>query len=137
MPRALLPLALAACAAGACTADKPDAAKPCDGLLRPADPAVSLPAGIPAGVPSPVLYDTQRAGATTFYYAHAAGDDVVAVRDAIAAAFEVGGLTVESKDAEPPAEAELQFAGTDREGSVQVTPLCRGTVTIRWRVGPR
>ena len=131
-------LALAACnGGGGAPDDDAGTAAPCEGRLEPADPSLALPPGIPAGVDRPVLYKTQKAGATTFWFGHAPGGDVVAVRDAIAAAFERAGLTVESKDAEPPAEAEFQFSAAKEEGSVQVTPLCEGNVTIRWRVGPR
>ena len=115
----------------------PAPGKPCDGLVKAADPAVTLPASLPAGVADPVLYDTQKLGATTLYFAQAAGADVVSVRDAIANAYEGAGKTIESRDEEPPAEAEFQFTTATDEGSVQVTPLCEGRVTIRWRIGPR
>lgn len=130
-------LLLAALTLTACTADEPEAAKPCDGLLEPADPAVTLPATLPAGVDAPVLYQTQKIGATTLYFGHAAGADVVVIRDAIANVYEGAGKTIESRDEEPPAEAEFQFTTATEEGSVQVTPLCQNTVTIRWRIGPK
>ncbi|HVF04057.1 MAG TPA: hypothetical protein VNA20_04390 [Frankiaceae bacterium] len=129
-----LALLLSACAGGDPAGD---AAKPCDGLLEPADPSVTLPPRLPAGVADPVFYKTQRAGATTLWFAHASGDDVVVVRDAIAGTFESAGFTIESRDEEPPAEAEFQFTAAKDEGSVQVTPLCAGRVTVRWRLGPR
>jgi len=59
------------------------------------------------------------------------------VRDAIADAYEKAGKTIESRDEEPPAEAEFQFTTATEEGSVQVTPLCQGRVTVRWRIGPK
>lgn len=117
--------------------DDPAPGKACDGLLKPADPAITLPATLPAGVADPVLYDTQRLGATTLYFGHAPGADVVSVRDAMATAYEQAGKAIESRDEEPPAEAEFQFSAAADEGSVQVTPLCQGRVTIRWRIGPR
>ena len=113
------------------------AAQPCDGLLKQADPSAALPPRLPAGVDAPVLYDTQKLGATTLWFGQAAGDDVVAVRDAIADVYERGGFTIESRDEEPPAEAEFQFTTAADEGSVQVTPLCTGHVAVRWRMGPR
>ena len=135
MKGALLLLALAA---SACTGtDDPGAGRPCDDVLRSADPAVALPARLPTGVTDPVLYDTQKLGATTLWFGQAAGDDVVAVRDAVAGVYERGGFTIESRDEEPPAEAEFQFTTAGEEGSVQVTPLCEGRVTVRWRLGPR
>ena len=137
--RALAATAAAALLLAACSGGDPGgtAAKPCDGLLERADPAVALPARIPAGVENAVFYKTQRAGATTLWFAQAPGDDVVVVRDAVADTFEKAGFAIESRDEEPPAEAEFQFTTDKEEGSVQVTPLCAGHVTVRWRLGPR
>lgn len=109
----------------------------CDGLLKPADPAAALPSGLPAGVDGATFHTLQKQGATNRHFAHAKGDDVVAVRDAVEKAYVDAGITIEGRDAEPPAEAELQWSVGDREGSVQVTPLCTGYVTVRYRVGPR
>lgn len=136
MRRALLAALLLA---AACSGDDGSevAAKPCDGLLRQADTTVRLPARIPSGVTNPVLYERQQLGATELYYGQAEGADVVTVRDTIAGAFERAGFSIESRDEEPPAEAEFQFTTAKDEGSVQVTPLCAGHVTIRWRVGPK
>jgi hypothetical protein len=106
-------------------------------VLRSADPAVMLPPSLPGGVEDPRLYDRQKVGATTLYFAQSEGSDVVSVRDQIAAAYEKAGKTIESKDAEPPAEAEFQFSADAEEGSVQVTPLCQGWVAIRYRIGPK
>lgn len=135
MHRALLAVALVltGCSGG----DDHDGARPCDGQLRTADPKVALPARLPTGVTNPVLYDTQQLGATTLWYGQARGTDIVAVRDAILATFERAGFEIQSRDEEPPAEAEFQFTSAKDEGSVQVTPLCEGHVTIRWRLGPR
>ena len=113
------------------------AATPCSGLLKQANPGAALPARIPAGVTDAVFYDTRELGATTLWWAQAPGDDVVAVRDTVAGVFERAGYSIDSRDEEPPAEAEFQFTTAKEEGSVQVTPLCAGHVTIRWRVGPR
>ena len=136
MRRALLAALLLATACSGDDGSK-TAAKPCNGLLKQASPDAALPARIPSGVTSPVMYDRQQLGKTELYYGQAAGADVVTVRDAIAATFEQAGFTIESRDEEPPAEAEFQFTTAKDEGSVQVTPLCAGHVTIRWRVGPR
>lgn len=135
MRRAALPVLLLAVA---CGGDPNRAAgKPCDGLLKPADPAAALPAGVPAGVEGATFYELQKQGATNRHYAHAKGGDVVAVRDAIEKAYAGSGIAIEGRDAEPPAEAEFQWSAGDREGSVQVTPLCEGNVQLRYRVGPR
>ncbi len=132
MHRALL-LALALTA---CSSDGSDElGRSCAGL--PTATTVTLPTGIPVGVEDATLYRSQTAGATTFYYGWVRGTDVVAVRDTVATAFERAGLAIESRDEEPPAEAEFQFSGEKDEGSVQVTPLCDGHLTLRWRVGPR
>ena len=126
-------LALSACSG---SGDDPGFGTSCTGLPS-ADPAVTLPVGIPRGVEDVTLTKTVKAGATTFYYGHTEGDDVVKLRDQILAEFENAGLTIESKDAEPPAEAEFQYSAEKDEGSVQVTPLCKGVLTVRWRVGPK
>jgi hypothetical protein len=131
-------LLAAALALTACTGEAdPGASVPCDGRLRTAAADATLPARLPTGVQDPVLYDTQKLGATTLWFGQAPGGDVVVVRDGIARVYEAGGFTVESRDEEPPAEAEFQWSKGDEEGSVQVTPLCTGHVTIRWRAGPR
>ena len=120
-----------------CNGSEEPRTKSCDGLLKPASADAALPAGIPAGVEGAVFYEVRKAGATALYYAHLEADDIVAVRDTVAAAFARAGHTIDSRDEEPPAEAEFQFTTPTSDGSVRVTPLCAGTVTIRWRVGPR
>ncbi|HWL36640.1 MAG TPA: hypothetical protein VNQ77_10625 [Frankiaceae bacterium] len=126
-------LALTACSGEA----DPGSSVPCDGKLKTAAADAALPARLPSGVESPVMYDTQKLGATSLWFGQAQGDDVVVVRDAISGVYEKGGFTIESRDEEPPAEAEFQWTNDEEEGSVQVTPLCAGHVTIRWRAGPR
>lgn len=126
-------LALTGCSGEA----DPGATVPCDGKLKAADAKAALPARLPSGVQSPVMYDTQKLGATTLWFGHAEGGDVVSVRDAVQAVYEKAAFTIEGRDAEPPAEAEFQWSTAEEEGSVQVTPLCVGHVTIRWRAGPR
>ncbi|HVF18904.1 MAG TPA: hypothetical protein VNA14_01505 [Mycobacteriales bacterium] len=108
-------------------------AAPCDGLLEPADPKAVLPADLPA-LPGMTVYEKRLQGATAYYMAHRPGDDVVEVRDEaqalLAADPAYSGLEA---DAEPPAEAELAFEGP-HEGSVQVLPLCKGHVRIRYKL---
>lgn len=126
-------LALAGCSGEA----DPGSTVPCNGRLKAADAKAALPARLPSAVADPVMYDTQKLGATTLWFGHAEGGDVVAVRDAVEAVYGKAGFTIEGRDAEPPAEAEFQWSTAEEEGSVQVTPLCSGHVTIRWRAGPR
>jgi hypothetical protein len=126
-------LALAACGGdGEPGGSAKPSPTPCAGLLEPADPGVRLPDGLPFAE-GHTLYDDARQGATRLWFAHVPGDDVVEVRDTLAAAYESAGFRGITTDAEPPAEAELQFAGR-LEGSVQVTPLCDGVLRVRYRV---
>lgn len=92
-----------------------------------------MPSGFPA-------YDgwvgTLRAtqGKTLILFGRAsAPDDVGVVQDRQRALIEEAGLRVVSTDREGQAEAEISFTG-GTEGSVQITPLCRGTVQIRYRI---
>ena len=105
---------------------------PCTGLLKSADPSIALPDELPAA-PGQTLFQQAKQGATRIWFAHLPGDDVVELRDSLQAAYEDAGFTGITTDAEPPAEAEMQFAGT-LEGSVQVTPLCDGVLQVRYRV---
>lgn len=119
-------------AEGPVATDPGASATPCAGLLEPADPAVRLPAELPSAS-GQTLYDSAKQGATRLWFAHVPGDDVVELRDTLAGAYEAAGFTEITTDAEPPAEAELQFGGR-LEGSVQVTPLCDGVLRVRYRV---
>ena len=123
--------------ATACNGDPGEnAGRPCAGLLRSPDPSVTLP--VPAGLDGLVVYELQKQGSTNRYNAQlATGDDVVAVRNRILDAFAADGFTIDSLDEEPPAEAEFGWTKDDKEGSVQVTPVCHRTVHVRYRVGPR
>lgn len=120
----------------ACNGDPGGEAKrPCDGLLKSPNAAVTLP--VPPGTTGVTVYELQKAGSTDRFNAQAPGRDVVAVRDAIQQAYAADGFAIESSDEEPPAEAEFGWTKGDKEGSVQVTPVCDGTVHVRYRVGPR
>lgn len=134
-----LPLLLAACGEGEEEKEKERAAAAfgaaCD--LRPADPAAALPADVPAGVEDAAFYLVETQGSTKRYFAYVSGTDVVKVRDDIRAAYERAGVEIEASDAEPPAEAEFEWKKGSNEGSVQVVPLCKDTVRVRYRVGPR
>ncbi len=107
----------------------------CD--LKPADPAAALPSDIPAGITGATFFQLETQGSTKRYFAYVSGTDVVKVRDDIRAAYEQAGIEIEASDAEPPAEAEFEWKKGSNEGSVQVIPLCKDTVRVRYRVGPR
>jgi len=105
------------------------------GTLESADPAAALPSEVPAGVSGATFYELQTQGSTKRYFAYAEGDDVVKVRDAIRSEYQKAGYEIEGSDAEPPAEAEFEWKKGSNEGSVQVTPKCKDTVRVRYRVG--
>jgi hypothetical protein len=108
----------------------------CDGLLKDADPAAALPADLPRP-DGAVFYEVQSQGATKRYFAHVEGDDFVRARDDLKADFESKGLKILGTDQEE-VEAEFEFeTGDGDEGSVQVVPLCKDNLRIRWRVGPK
>lgn len=109
------------------------AAKPCDGLLKDADPAAALPPGIPA-LDGQVLYGPGRQGKTSVVLARAAGT-FVDVRDQLVVQLKESGWTIESTDQES-VEAEAQFSRQPplRSGSVKVEPLCAGMVEVRYRL---
>ncbi|MCA1824791.1 MAG: hypothetical protein ABR520_00925 [Mycobacteriales bacterium] len=109
--------------------------KSCDGLLKPANTAAALPSDLPAGASGATFYETEKQGATTLYYAYVAGDDLVRTRDAIKSAFESAGYEIEGTDQENGAEAEFEWKGKAKEGSVQVIHLCKNNLRLRWRVG--
>jgi hypothetical protein len=117
--------------------NKKNAGQPCDGLLKPADPAAALPSGIPAGVSGSTFFEVQTQGATKLYFSYATGTDVVKVRDDVKAAFEQASIEIAGTDQEPGAEAEFEFKKGDTEGSVQVIPYCQGYMRIRYRTGPK
>jgi len=108
-------------------------ARSCAGVASPAAPDVTVPAGFPE-------YDgwvgTLRAtqGKTLILFGRAAApDDVGIVQARQRELLEQAGLRIVSTDREGQAEAEISFAGRT-EGSVQITPLCRGTVQVRYRI---
>jgi hypothetical protein len=108
----------------------------CDGLLKDANPAAALPADLPKP-DGAVFYEVQTQGSTKRYFAHAPGEDFVKARDDLKTQFEQKGLKILGTDQEEvEAEFEFQTAAGD-EGSVQVVPLCKDNLRIRWRVGPK
>ncbi|MDQ1713247.1 MAG: hypothetical protein QOE45_2697 [Frankiaceae bacterium] len=117
--------------------NKEAAGKSCDGILKPADAAAALPSTIPAGITGATFYEVQTAGATKRYFAYVSGTDLVKTRDDIKAAYETAKIEITGTDQEEGAEADMEFKVGNDEGSVQVIPLCQGTLRVRYRVGPK
>ena len=108
----------------------------CDGLLKDANASAALPADLPKP-DGAVFYEVQTQGSTKRYFAHVEGEDFVKARDDLKAQFEQKGLKILGTDQEE-VEAEFEFETTaGAEGSVQVVPLCKDNLRIRWRVGPK
>lgn len=129
MKRALVGLLLVA----GCGGGDPVRVTSCEGLLKPADPAAALPAGIPA-LAGQVLYGPNTQGKTHIVFGRVAGD-FVQVRDDLVVKLEAAGWTIDGTDQET-VEAEAQFSRQPplQAGSVKVEPLCEGTVEIRYRL---
>ena len=108
----------------------------CDGVLKDANASAALPADLPKP-DGAVFYDVQTQGSTKRYFAHVEGEDFVKARDDLKAQFEQKGLKILGTDQEE-VEAEFEFqTAAGEEGSVQVVPLCKDNLRIRWRVGPK
>jgi hypothetical protein len=108
----------------------------CDGLLKDANTSAALPADLPKPDDA-VFYEVQTQGQTKRYFAHVPGSDFVKERDDLKAQFESKGLKVLGTDQEE-VEAEFEFENAvGVEGSVQVVPLCKDNLRVRWRVGPK
>ncbi len=106
--------------------------RPCAGVASPLDAAATVPTGFPAYVGwQGTLRATQ--GKTVILFGRAPATDVAVVQATQRAQLEAAGLRIVSTDREGQAEAEISFDG-DREGSVQITPLCRGMVQIRYKL---
>jgi hypothetical protein len=127
----LVVLALAGCGGGApSSAPRQDAAGPCTSL-PPADPAASLPPDFPR-LSGQVLYGPASQGATTIVFGRVEGEDIVALRDRLAADLEEAGYSLDGTDQEA-VEAEAHFS-SPREGSVRVMQLCEGVLEVRYRL---
>ena len=127
-------LLLAACGGGGGgggTATQ-SAASPCTSL-PPADPSVTLPAGVP-GPDGQVLYDKASQGSTDVVFGRVEGSDFVAVRDQVAAALEDAGYELSGTDQEA-VEAEVHFV-QPLDGTVKVSTLCQGVLQVRYRLSP-
>ncbi len=133
---ALLPLlaGLAACG-GSDTGAGPvsDETKAC-GVLPTADPAATLPPGLPAR--DQVLYEASTQGKTAIVFGLVDEGSFVKVRDDYVTALEAAGWTIDGTDQES-VEAEAQFSKKDPAlvaGTIKVQPLCKGYVTVRYRL---
>lgn len=130
-------LASTGCGAGG-AADTPqagDGARPCTSLPAP-DPAAALPTGFPA-LPGQVLYDPGSQGSTTVVFGRVEGTDLFALRDELADRIGAADFRIDGTDQEA-VEAEAHFTATTRglvrEGSVRVTSLCAGVLSVRYRL---
>ena len=128
----LLPLLLLVAACGGAPAATPSASAAC-ASLPPADPAVALPADLPAPE-GQVLYEKASQGSTDVVFARLDGDDFVAVRDQVAASLREAGYEVSGTDQEA-VEAEVHFV-QPLDGTVKVSPLCDGVLQLRYRLSP-
>lgn len=108
-------------------------ARPCDGLTVVKNGTPPPPADLPT-VAGWTQVDTVSQGSTTIWLGTVEGEDVVVLRDkAVAALTAGGGYEIPRSDQEGQAEAEAEFTGR-HEGSIQVIPLCEGTLRVRYRV---
>ncbi len=133
---ALVPLlaGLSACGDSDSEAGTPsDAGKAC-GTLPTADPAATLPTGLPAR--DQVLYEPSVQGKTTIVFGLVDESDFVEVRDDYVEKLKAAGWTIDGTDQES-VEAEAQFSKKDPgliAGTVKVQPLCKGYVTVRYKL---
>lgn len=103
--------------------------EPCRDLPRP-DPGVRLPDPDFPLLAGAVLYRAAEQGRTQVRFATRPGEDVVETQRLVVAQLTAAGYRTET-DAEPPAEAEVQFSGP-AEGGVRITPLCDGQQEVRY-----
>ena len=109
-----------------------DAGKPCGGL----DVVKGTPT-LPDGFtlpPGERLLDVQTQGKTRIVYASTDGkrDDIVSVRNEVAAALTGDGYRVTHTDQEPTFEAEATVTKNGTDDSIQVQPLCNGRLRVRY-----
>lgn len=135
---ALVPLlaGLSACGGSDTDADAgaaSDATKAC-GTLPSADPAATLPAGLPSR--DQVLYEPSTQGKTAIVFGLVDESDFVEVRDDYVGKLKAAGWTIDGTDQES-VEAEAQFSKKDPgliAGTIKVQPLCKGYVTVRYKL---
>jgi hypothetical protein len=93
-----------------------------------------LPSDLPT-LPGTWAYQSSSQGATRVWFTTVPGrsDTIVSTRDRLVAAFRQHGYELTSSDQEPGAEADAAFAGR-HPGTIQVRPLCRGHLRVRYVV---
>ncbi len=120
---------LTACGGGATETPAKPGQQAC-GVLPTPDPAATLPSGFPA--PEQVLYQPVTQGSAHIVFGLVADGDFVAVRDDLVKRLTAKGYTIDSTDQES-VEAEAEFSGPHR-GTVKVEPVCKGHVTVRYKI---
>jgi hypothetical protein len=132
---ALAPLLAGLSACGDDDNDKKTTATASDGCgtLPSADAAAKLPDGIPSI--DQVLYEPSTQGKTTIVFGLVDESDFVEVRDELVTKLKAAGWTIDGTDQES-VEAEAQFSKADplKTGTIKVEPLCKGYVTVRYKV---
>jgi hypothetical protein len=129
---ALVPLlaGLSACGDDDKDEDAGTASESC-GTLPTANSAATLPSGFPA-LGDQVLYEPSTQGTTKVVYALLDEGDFVEVRDELVDKLKAASYTIDGTDQES-VEAEAEFSGPQK-GTIKVEPLCKGYVTIRYKI---
>ena len=131
---ALVPLlaGVSACGSDSKSSSTTADTKAC-GTLPTADPAAKLPPGFPDR--DQVLYEPSVQGKTTIVYGLVDESSFLDVRDDYATKLKAAGWTIDGTDQES-VEAEAQFSKASplQTGTIKVQPLCKGHVTIRYKL---
>lgn len=129
-----LPLALAACGGEDEEKEKKGLASATCGSDIEGTASKALPSDLP-GADGQKVYSYTSQGKTEVWFATTSGglDDLVSTRDAIADKLKNAGYTIKGTDQEEDAEAEAEFGGK-HEGSIQVQPICKDTLRIRYKI---
>jgi hypothetical protein len=101
------------------------------GTLPAADSAATLPSGFPT-LNDQVLYEPSKQGSTTIVFGRLDESNFVEVRDELVDKLKAAGYTIKGTDQES-VEAEAEFEGP-HNGTIKVQPLCKGNVSIRYKV---
>lgn len=130
-------LVLAACSGGSSeqAAPRRPADLACTSVLLPsADLSAKMPEGLPP-IDGQTLILPSVQGKTHIVFAHLPTADFVKVRDDYVEQLRAAGWTIDGTDQES-VEAEAQFSKTPPliAGSVRVAPLCKGHVSVRFRL---
>jgi hypothetical protein len=112
-------------------ADNAQAGSQSCGTLPTADPAATLPSGFPT-LSDQVLYEPSSQGTAKIVFALLDESNFVEVRDELVEKLKDAKYTIDGQDQES-VEAEAEFSGPHR-GTIKVEPLCKGYVTIRYKI---